>query len=107
MVKALANGITETDDAINAIFQALPDKYKFRNGHRINTIQGKAAAIVQHYDKISWSQAAKNLIANHLADKYIGKASRAMTQATRNNPYWRSPAGPQAGSRYRGAPVYF
>jgi len=107
LVKALANGITETDDAINAIFQALPDKYKFRNGHRINTIQGKAAAIVQHFDKISWSQAAKNLIANHLADKYIGKASRALTQATRNNPYWRSPAGPQAGSRYRGAPVYF
>lgn len=98
----VANGITEMNDAVKAIYSALPGR--IRAEAKCKTMQCKLRVLYRHGDKISWPKAVNALIQNEIQDRAIGKWGKLSKKAVRNNPYWNSPVGLQAGGRYRPQP---
>lgn len=66
-----ARTATEAIDAIDAVFEALPAKY--RKGAK--TPQEKLYRIWKHYKHLDMNKVVLNLVANHLIDKVVGRAS--------------------------------
>lgn len=67
--------LTEMDDFIDNIFEALPKKtQKELKGRK--TPQGKLKKIYDNFDKVDWEQAAKNIAKNYIEDKMMGRALR-------------------------------
>lgn len=73
MAMALRAGyaVTEGLDALDAVFKALPAKY--RKG--AETPQEKAYRIWKHYKHLDMGKVVFNLVANHYTDKLVGGAS--------------------------------
>lgn len=109
--KAAANYVSEIDDFVDAVFDALPRSAQFDQGVRpgdpdFNGIFGKANAVFNYMrngGEMSGflGRAVRNVIENEVKDRVFGKIGQKIAKATRANPYWRSPVGPQAGGRYR------
>lgn len=86
---AIAFQVTEGVDAVEAIYDSLPDHIKRRTaksgktrkgaligeGVRYSTPYDKAMALYRHYRHIDLSEAAKNLIINQIVDYLIGRGS--------------------------------
>lgn len=109
--KAAANYVSEIDDFVDAVFDALPRSAQFDQGVRpgdpdFNGIYGKTTAVwnyMRNGGEMSGflGRAVRNVIENEVKDRVFGKIGQKIAKATRANPYWRSPVGPQAGGRYR------
>lgn len=96
MAKKAMDNTTETCDAVDAIWSALPGDVKWVPGQP-QACGEKALAIVRHWNKIDIGQAVTNLVINHYGDKVVGGLMRARQDAlgrlgTRG---WRMPIGPQ------------
>ena len=76
-----AASITEINDAVKAIWRALPPKYRGRDV----TIQSKVKRIVNNWDHLDVEQAVTNLIVDQVTDRIYGglrgRASRAMIRS--------------------------
>lgn len=82
------NAASETGDAIDAIWWALPAKYRTPptwNGER--WVKAGAAQqardLYQNYQHVNWEKAMKNLVANQVSDFVAGKMGRATGEASR------------------------
>lgn len=82
-IAAAAFAASEWVDAVNAIYDALPKSVRNQLSKQVRdqgrtkgpTPQEKALAIYRNADQIDINQAVLNLIANHVTDAVIGKAS--------------------------------
>lgn len=76
----LINMLTETADFIDAVYEAIPDKYRKKNGgfgeEKGKTPQGKAYQIYLHLDKIPMEEVIDNLVYEHFEDKFYGKLGK-------------------------------
>lgn len=109
--RSAANYVSEINDFISAVFDAMPRSAQFNQGVRpgdpdFNSIFSKANAVFNYMKSGEagpgfLGQAVKNVIANEVEDRAFGAIGRAGRKAVRGNPYWRSPVGLQAGGRYR------
>jgi len=99
--------ITELIDLLDSFYDALPwdiRKRYLRKGGL--TPQEKLRILYEHWNMISPIELMKNVIKNEAEDRLIGGIGKRIKQATKKNPYWVSPRGPQAGGRWHGARVY-
>lgn len=80
VVARIANVVTESNDAINALYDALPDNVKRKWHGRLTT---RLAVIFQNLDKMDWSQALTNLLTNEIEDRAIGTIGRVTGKASR------------------------
>lgn len=110
--RSAANWISEGNDFISAVFDALPRSAQFNQGvapgsPTFNKITGKMGAIWNYArdgglkDPGFLGRVVRNVIENEVKDRVFGQIGKRIAKATRSNPYWRSPVGPQAGGRYR------
>lgn len=102
IVKHLVNPITEANDLLDALYEALP--WSLRKKIRARTPQAKAWAIYANWGQMSLRDALHNIATNELGDRVFGYAGQKLTKAVRGNPYWNSPVGLQAGGRFRPNP---
>jgi len=99
--------ITELIDLLDSFYDALPWEIRKRYLRKGGiTPQEKLRILYEHWDSISPIELMKNVIKNEAEDRLIGGIGKRIKQATRKNPYWVSPRGPQAGGRWHGARVY-
>lgn len=74
----VANMFTESNDAVNAIWEALPRSKRTagltKTGNR--RTDRMLADIMRGFDSIDWHQAAANLVANQVEDAIIGRWAR-------------------------------
>lgn len=70
--KELLNTVTESCDAIDAVWQALPGDVKWTPGVP-KTCDKKAADLWKNVDKLDWDQAIMNLLQMYVEDKLWGK----------------------------------
>lgn len=87
---ALLNGITEGLDALNALWEALPDAVKFadklaawKQGKKFPTALDKAQSLWKNLDQMDWDAAVDNLIAEHAEDSFYGRIGRAQARVNR------------------------
>lgn len=73
--------ITEADDFLDTLFEALPKEVQERYKGR-KTPQGKAKAIYDDFDKIDWAKWGENFVKNYLEDKAVGAAIDAADKAS-------------------------
>ena len=78
-VRRILNTVTESADLITAIWKAIPykDRMDYHQGKRKPTIQDRAQAIYDMFDKIDWEEALNNVIENQIEDFAFGKAGKA------------------------------
>lgn len=110
-LKKALEEVSEVNDLLDSFYDALPweirRQYMYKKGGL--HAQDKLRILYRHYLEIQlyghggllW-----NILDNHVKDWGIGKIGSALKHATRKNPYWISPVGPQAGGRFRGERVY-
>lgn len=91
----LVSGITETADAVDAIYEALPEKLrkKLEKRYRQQAIREgrwvtipphqKAEWIYRYWKKVDIVQAMKNLAINELEDRVIGKLAQGARKTSR------------------------
>ena len=108
--KSLLDGVSETGDFINAMYSALPAGVKRKA--RAKTIQAKGLAVLQNWrqygNKPVAANAFWNIVQNEIGDRTYGYIGSRIRKATKANPYWVSPVGPQAGGRFRpGVPLRY
>jgi hypothetical protein len=90
------NFVTESKDALDAIWDALPDEYKtgyfklhgkhgrvYWKRRRKASPQDKMKDLYRHYDKIDISDALKNLLVEQLKDAAYGKFGEARKRQAR------------------------
>jgi len=102
---------SEMNDLLDSFYGALPweirRKYKYTPGGM--HAQDKLRVVYQNYRELQlygYGGLLWNILDNHVKDWGIGKVGQSLKHATRNNPYWVSPVGPQAGGRFHGERVY-
>lgn len=85
-VRAGLNMVTESADAITAVWEAIPwkDRMAYHDGKKKPTIQARAQAIYDMWDKVDLSEAIKNLAANQAEDAAFGKAGKALGGKSRD-----------------------
>lgn len=90
--------LTEADDIIDAVYEALPKKYRKPFASRAE----KLARLYRYADKIDMSDAMYNLVKAQALDYAIGKSSQIGAQKWRESlpKGWDSPRGPGTGSRF-------
>lgn len=101
-VGAVINGLTESNDAIQAVYDAIGPVKVRRNG-RIVTLKrppkhlrpsSKVAFIYRHWRDVDAEQAVRNLVINQIEDLVIGKlSSTAQKAAKRHLDLLKRPAG--------------
>lgn len=75
--------ITELDDFIDNIFEALPKSVQKKLKGR-KTPQGKLKHIYDNFDKVDWTEAGKNIAKNHIEDKLMGRALKEANRIAGN-----------------------
>jgi len=76
----IVNIVSESDDFIDAIFNALP--WQQQRGCK-RSPQAKLECLYRHWDKLDGSQALINLVLENLVDLVFGKLGQAMGRAKR------------------------
>lgn len=88
---------TEAADAVDALYDALPDDVKPHVGRFVKkTVQPhvKAKLVYRHFDKIDWTEAIINLIKNEAEDRVIGYfGNKAKQAAKKSRPHGDLPIG--------------
>lgn len=90
---------TEGLDYLDALHDALPDKFKARPkwtkelGWRAASPQAKARALYDNFDQINWNEAVKNLIFNEVGDRILGRANAKADKFLNNTPFGRITRG--------------
>ncbi len=79
-LKTVLNIVTESKDVVDALFKALPPKYRERGA----SPQRKAAILWKHRDKIDPAVAIRELIKNQAEDAVYGRLGRGVANANRN-----------------------
>lgn len=76
--------ISEIQDFIEAIFESLPKRVQktTRKTNGRKTIQGMLETIYQNWDKIDWTQAAKNVVWEYFEDKAFRQLIKASDAAS-------------------------
>lgn len=100
----IVSGLTETNDAVKAIWDALPKEYRSKG--KLN-IQDRLRDLYNHWDKVDLPQAVANLIQEQLQDAFYGKAGQLSKRGVSNaaeHGYYRRSVGLQSGDRYRPQP---
>lgn len=89
--------VTETDDTVKAIYQALPKKLQTARNP-----QQRLQILYRHWDKVDFQQAANNVVKNQVEDAIIGLTSKKYLDIMKRNG-WNDPFGPQTrmGNRFR------
>jgi hypothetical protein len=77
--KTLLNVTTESLDALNAVYRALPKKYQKPGA----SPQRKAELLYKHFDELDAGKAVGNLIRNSAQDNLFGKLGRVQAKANR------------------------
>lgn len=108
------NGITETQDVLNAFWDALPPEIqrKYLEAYRnsagelkwTNSINDRNRAVYEHFDKVGMVEALRNLAKNQIEDYIYGRLGSAQAKATRRlalQGYWSSPVGVYGGKQTR------
>jgi len=110
-IKRALEETSEMNDLLDSFYDALPwevrRKYKYKPGGM--HAQDKLRVIWENYGQVQlygYKGLLWNVLDNNIKDWGIGKVGSSIKHATRNNPYWVSPVGPQAGGRFRGERVY-
>lgn len=94
----LAHGITEGRDAIEALWDALPEDVRNQTprsgrlrkgarlgeGTRYHTTWDKAQAVYNNLDRMNLTDAVRNLLVNHLTDAALGRINARADQLARN-----------------------
>lgn len=78
--RAVINAVTETRDAVNAIYNALPRRYR---PHRFVSPQEKAWLIYKHANELDVPLAIQNLIEENLKDQFWGRIGKGVGRASR------------------------
>lgn len=83
-LRLLANAVTETNDFVEALYFAVPPRYRseFSKQNRAG-LHEKMAIIYRHYDKINVEHAINNLIDNQIEDTIFGIAGGLQGRANR------------------------
>lgn len=74
--------VSEMDDFIDTIFEALPKRVQEELKGR-KTPQGKLQHIYKNWNKINWTEWLKNFVENWLEDKVMGYAIKKSDQASK------------------------
>lgn len=74
------NLVTESLDFVNALYEALPQRYRYRGK---SDQQHRIEAVYRHFDKIEIDKAIKNLVVNQVQDAVIGKIGRLQARSYR------------------------
>lgn len=86
IAEGLIGFATEATDAIDAVFKALPYKYRSRRGRKYPfTNQEKLERLWKHWDKVDLGEAANNLAMNELKDRFFGKVGRELGKQARRH----------------------
>lgn len=95
VVASAMNAVTETEDFVDAFWDALPDRVKNREMARRHgkkpKFQDKAWQVWRYWHEVDLSQAMINLALNEVQDRVIGRMSRAANQNIGR--YSRRPVG--------------
>lgn len=105
-VMAAIDFITESQDAINAVYEALPCAIRVgswksgpQGGRYFKPGAGKCSKfnttcrltqLQKHWDRVDWDTAALNLVANQLQDAYIGMTDRLLEDSLRARSSWNN-----------------
>lgn len=98
LIQSGGHVLTEALDLLEALHDALPKDYQakavFKGGKWWNaTPQAKAEAIYNNFDKMNLNDAVKNLIANEIGDRILGRANARVDQALNRTPIGRITRG--------------
>lgn len=96
IVTNIVNGVTESLDVINSLWDALPKQYQTRKRGERTTPQQKTADLIKHYEQIDINAAIYNIGVNQIEDYVFGRAGQALGKASKKNPFGR-PLGYGAG----------
>ena len=84
LARLAMNAVTETGDAIDALYKALPkwlrDELFRRNGYQPLSSNQRLRALYRHIEALDVAQAVKNLVLNEIEDQLIGRASRRVPE---------------------------
>lgn len=81
VLQAVVGGATEFADFVDAVWQALPKKYRTK-GRRLSAID-KMRDLYNNYDKVDPSEAIKNIFTEGLKDMIYGARGRGQQGASR------------------------
>jgi len=96
--KAL-HATTELLDHLDSFHDALPKQFQAKGGFikglgfRNATPQAKARAVMQNFDKLDWNEVVKNIIANEIEDRTLGRANAKADRFLNNTPIGRITRG--------------
>jgi len=82
--------VTETDDAVKAIYQALPKKLQ-----TARSPVKRLEVLYKHWEKVDFQKAANNLLTNEVQDRLIGMSSKAYRNRIYQKHGHTDPFGPQ------------
>lgn len=115
----LVNAVTETKDFVEALWKALPKKYRTK-GPNSRLLQNKMRDLYNAWDKIDnegnyvlgeeyFRRALVEVITNEIGDNFYGRVGglggKAVSSAAAKG-YYQRPVGLQFGDRYRPRPDY-
>lgn len=101
VTSTIVGAITEANDLINAIWDALPQKYRSKGKLGL---QDKLKDLYRHWDVVDLPLAVANIIAEQIQDAFYGRASSKLREGISNaaeHGYYRRGVGAQSGDRYR------
>lgn len=98
LIQSGGHVLTEALDLLEALHEALPKEYQakavFKGGKWWNASpQAKAQAIYNNFDKMDLNEAVKNLIANEVGDRILGRANARVDQFLNRTPIGRVTRG--------------
>ena len=100
--RLIVNGATETMDAVQSLYDALPASLRarlFREHGGYMSPLDKAEAVYRYINEIDGQKAVQNLIYNEIEDRIIGRLGRTVAAANRRR---GSPGGLQLGPALEG-----
>jgi len=92
-----ALSVTEANDFVDAVWDALPDQDKTGGGKKDPRITDKYKDVYRHWQDIPLEQAVENVVLNAIEDAIFGEVQRAIQAGMlKDKPYWAQKwAGPE------------
>ena len=94
-LRKVFHSMTEACDAIQAVYEALPENVRKaeKKSKRYSKCSHQANVLYRHWDEVDINQAIENLIKNHIEDKIIGTMNRGAGQVAPRggglpSPWW-------------------
>lgn len=99
VLQKAVHATTELLDHLDSFHDALPKQFQAKGGFikglgfRNATPQAKAQAVMQNFDKLDWNEVVKNIIANEIEDRILGRANAKADRFLNNTPIGRITRG--------------